>query len=324
MPLLPPAGPCWGRSAAGRELQSQVARVAACSAPVLLIGESGCGKEVVARSIHAASARAAQPFVAVNCAALPAALIEAQLFGHERGSFTGAHARSAGYFEHASGGTLFLDEVTGMAPEMQVRLLRALETGSFHRIGGSEPVQCDLRVISAAHQDPAIDARAGHFREDLLYRLAVLPLRVPALRERRDDIELLACHFLDEFNARSERKRRFSATALKQLRERPWPGNVRELRNAVQRLFIMADDVIDDGRADLPAEADRGGCVLDEERSALRVRIGVPLAELERDIILATLSHHDGDKRMAARTLGVSLKTLYNRLDVYRHDAVTR
>ncbi|WP_051377956.1 sigma 54-interacting transcriptional regulator [Derxia gummosa] len=318
MALLPPEGPCWGRSAAGRALQAQVARVAACAAPVMLIGPSGCGKEVVARAIHAASDRAGRPFVAVDCAALPAALIEAQLFGHERGSFTGAHARTAGYFEHASGGTLFLDEVTGMAPEMQVRLLRALETGSFHRIGGSEPVQCDLRVIAATHHDPRVAVREGRFREDLLYRLAVLPLRVPALHERRDDIEPLAQHFLAEFNARAARRRRFSAQALKQLRERAWPGNVRELRNAVQRLFIMADEIIDDGRADLPAQPADRGCVFDAERDALKVRVGVPLADLERDIILATLNHHAGDKRLAARTLGVSLKTLYNRLDVYR------
>jgi DNA-binding NtrC family response regulator len=302
-----------GRCEAMQHLAEQIEKVAATEASVLVVGESGTGKELVARSIHTRSERAQQPFVPVNCGAIPASLIEAELFGHEKGSFTGAIAQNIGYFEHASGGTLFLDEVTEMPLDMQVQLLRVLETGTFHRVGGLEPVKVNVRIVAATNRDPYAAVTDGIFREDLLYRLAVVPLRVPPLRERPGDVAYLAQRFLDRFNAAEGCNKTFSKRALETLVAYDWPGNVRELKNTVYRAFIMADSVVEIAGPSLskrPAKAQVAqGC--------LKMSVGTSLLQAQRELILATLAHHQGDKRRTARTLGISLKTLYNRLGSY-------
>ncbi|HQR52580.1 MAG TPA: sigma-54 dependent transcriptional regulator [Burkholderiales bacterium] len=300
-----------GNSAPMKALHDVIERVAPTSASVLLVGESGTGKEVIANAIHAASQRARRPFVAINCGALPANLVEAELFGYEKGAFTGAVRAHQGCFERASGGTLFLDEITEMPAELQVTLLRALETGRFCRVGGAQEISVDVRVIAATNRDPAAAVAEGGLREDLLYRLAVFPIEVPALRERGDDIELLAQHFLDELNAGAGTGKRFSHAARTYLRKHSWPGNVRELRNAVQRAFILADATLDFGSAvaTQPAFARRG--------NALQFRIGTPLEDIEREVIFATLAHCQGRRKETAELLGVSVKTLYNRLSEY-------
>lgn len=294
-------------------LYAEIGRVAATDATVLIIGESGTGKELVARALHRSSGRADAAFIAVNCGAIPHHLLEAELFGHEKGSFTGAHQQHAGYFERASGGTLFLDEVTEMAADMQVKLLRVLETGRFYRVGGSVPVDVDLRIVAATNKDPREAALRGVFRHDLLYRLAVFPMRVPALRERGADVVGLAQHFLDDLNGKSGAAKRFSRHAFEVLQHYAWPGNVRELRNAVQRGFILAEDQVD-----LPDPAERVTRKATVAAGTLDVPIGTPLAAAQREIILATLAHYGDNKPEAANALGVSLKTLYNRLQQYR------
>ncbi len=296
-----------------RRLYDEIGRVAATGATVLVFGESGTGKELVARSLHRESARRAAAFVAVNCGAIPRNLLEAELFGHEKGSFTGAHQQHAGFFERASRGTLFLDEVTEMAPDMQVKLLRVLETGRFYRVGGTVAVDVDLRVVAATNKDPAQAARSGAFREDLLYRLAVFPMRVPALRDRGNDIVGLARHFLDELNRTAGTEKRFSRRAIELLDRHSWPGNVRELRNAVQRAFILAE-----AEVELPEPAVRPAQRATVRAGTLEVAVGTPLVDAQRAIILATLTHFGGNKPDTAAALGISLKTLYNRLQQYR------
>ncbi|MGO4331174.1 sigma-54 interaction domain-containing protein [Cupriavidus sp. 2TAF22] len=297
-----------------RHLLAQVERVACTEITMLAVGESGTGKELVARAVHDRSARRAGPFVAVNCGAIPATLIESELFGHEKGGFTGAFQQKAGYFEQARGGTLFLDEITEMAPDMQIKLLRVLETLTFHRVGGDTQIVCDVRILAATNRDPVEAVREGQLREDLLYRLAVFPLHVPPLRERGEDIALLARHFLAEFNAMEGTEKTFSSTVLERLRHYGWPGNVRELKNTIYRAFILADRVIDIANPNIATQPPRPA-TLD---GFVNVRIGTSLADAQREIILATLARYDGDKRQAAHSLGISLKTLYNRLDSYR------
>ncbi|WP_059411870.1 sigma-54 interaction domain-containing protein [Cupriavidus basilensis] len=310
-----PAALLWqSASPVMRRLLAQIERVAATEVTMLAVGESGTGKELVARAVHERGARRGGPFVAVNCGAIPAALIESELFGHEKGGFTGAVQQKAGYFEQARGGTLFLDEVTEMAPDMQIKLLRVLETRTFHRVGGDTQIACDVRILAATNRDPVEAVRDGRLREDLLYRLAVFPLHIPPLRERGEDIALLARHFLAEFNAIEGTDKTFSATAVERLRHYGWPGNVRELKNTVYRAFILADRVIDIANPNIASQPPRPS-TLD---GVVNVRIGTSLADAQREIILATLARHEGDKRQAARSLGISLKTLYNRLDSYR------
>jgi len=281
-----------------------------------VIGESGTGKELVAETVHALSRRADRPLLAVNCGAVAPNLIESELFGHEKGSFTGADRRKAGYFERARGGTLFLDEITEMPAELQVKLLRVLETRRFLRVGGTEPIESDVRIVAATNRDPAEAVEAGDLREDLYYRLNVFPITLPPLRERGEDIELLAQHFLDELNEQEGTQKRWSQTALEAIRARPWPGNVRELRNAVHRAFILADTEIGEDVLTALDPVAEGG---DTRRGdALEVPVGTEIAAVEKRLILATLEHLDGDKKKAAEMLGISLKTLYNRLNVYR------
>jgi DNA-binding NtrC family response regulator len=313
-PASSPIGLLQTTSAAMQLLYSQLGRVAQTLATVLISGESGSGKEVIAKVIHDKSARQKQAFIPVNCGAIPAGLIEAELFGHEKGSFTGAVQQQIGYFEHARGGTLFLDEITEMAPEMQIKLLRVLETGNFRRVGGTELIEADVRVIAATNRDPLQAVQQGVLREDLLYRLAVFPLQVPPLRERASDIELLANYFLEQFNAIEKTNKTFSARALETMRSYHWPGNIRELKNTVHRAFILADHVIDIPNPYLTNKVKR----VSHQEGCIHVSIGTTLADAQREIILATLDHFDGDKQQTALALGISLKTLYNRLLAYQ------
>ncbi|HEV7620029.1 MAG TPA: sigma-54 dependent transcriptional regulator [Burkholderiaceae bacterium] len=306
-------GMLYGSSLAMERLYQQLDKVAVTDVTVLLAGESGTGKELIAQTIHQISRRCRETFIAVNCGAIPAHLIEAALFGHEKGSFTGAARQHIGYFEHASRGTLFLDEITEMPTEMQVKLLRVLESGMFLRVGGSEEVKVDVRLIAATNRDLDIAVKQGSLREDLMYRLAVFPVRVPPLRERNGDIELLAQHFLQTLNAKDNTKKTFSRQSMEMIRSYTWPGNVRELKNVVQRAFILSTDtlVIEEHLSDLSTRKPtmHEGC--------LNFSVGTPLADAQREIILATLKYFGGNKRLTAEALGISLKTLYNRLKEY-------
>ncbi|CUK18278.1 Transcriptional regulatory protein ZraR [Achromobacter sp. 2789STDY5608615] len=304
-----------GLSPIMQKLATQVRLAAETDASVFIVGESGAGKEVVARAIHEASARRGQPFVAVNCGAISGSLAHAELFGHEKGSFTGAVAQNAGYFESASGGTLFLDEVTEMPPDMQVHFLRVLETGTYQQVGGTDLLRASARILCASNRDPAASVADGRLRQDFLHRLLVIPLRVPPLRERDGDAAILARQFLDQLNRQHGTRKTFSTRMLQAIGRHDWPGNVRELRNAVQRAYILGDDELD---TELPRP--RAAPHAEFKDGSLNFPVGTALGNAQRDFILATLAHHGGDKRLAAETLGVSLKTLYNRLDVYEKD----
>ena len=311
VPKLARFGVLYGSSAGMEQVYKLIERVAHTEATVLIVGESGSGKELVANSIHRLSARARQAFVAVNCGAIPATLIEAELFGYEKGAFTGAVKTHRGYLERASGGTLFLDEITEMPLEMQVRLLRVLETGRFCRVGGDQEIGATARIIAATNRDPASAVADNRLREDLMYRLAVFPINLPPLRTRGEDVELLARQFLAELNAQAGSHKLFSAGSLELLRTHSWPGNVRELKNCVQRAFILADEEVELKQLVTPVRS------LPSEHNCLRFAIGTSLAAMERKTIFATLEHCSGNKRRAAEVLGVSLKTLYNRLNEY-------
>src|ERR1700748_585039 len=234
-----------GNSVAIQEVFRLIERVGPTEASVLLTGESGSGKELAAQMIHECSARRGKPFIAINCGAIPAGLIEAELFGYEKGSFTGAVRSHAGVFERAQGVTLLLDEVTEMPLDMQTRLLRVLETRKYYRVGASTEDSCDVRVLAATNRCPLQAVQNGSFREDLLYRLAVFPVHMPQLRSRGDDVELLAEHFLAELNAQARSQKRLSALARMTLKQHRWPGNVRELKNCIERAFILGDTVLE-------------------------------------------------------------------------------
>jgi DNA-binding NtrC family response regulator len=308
-----------GGSGPMRRVFDMIERVAPTDVTVLIIGESGSGKELVAQSIHERSARVAGPFVAINCGAIPSTLIEAELFGYEKGSFTGASRAHAGVFERARGGTLFLDEITEMPIEMQTRLLRVLETQRFCRVGGTQDIVTDIRVVAATNRDPFRAVKDGKLREDVLYRLAVFPIQVPALRERGEDCVRLAEYFLAERNRAAGTRKRLSAQALIHLHQHAWPGNVRELKNAVERAFILADDELDL----VPLGASPGpGAFGATSAASIHVPVGARLDQAERSLIEATLQHYHGNKRRAAQVLGCSLKTLYNKLKGYAREPV--
>jgi DNA-binding NtrC family response regulator len=296
-----------------------IERGAPTEATVLLIGESGVGKELVAETIHKLSRRADGPLIAINCGSIPTSLIEAELFGYEKGSFTGASRSHAGVFERAHGGTLFLDEITEMPLEMQTRLLRVLEIGRFYRVGGTQEINTDFRVIAATNREVIEAVRERRLREDVMYRLAVFPIRVPALRDRAEDSLLLARHFLRSLNQRAGLDKQLSAGSLEALRRHSWPGNVRELKNAVERAFILADDVVDLAPNILPRldSATNGGA----ESDGVLLAVGSRLDEAERSLIEATLEHFEGNKRRTAEVLGCSLKTLYNKLHRYARES---
>ncbi|KFX78989.1 sigma-54-dependent transcriptional regulator [Ralstonia solanacearum] len=306
-------GQMLGNSPAMQTLYDQVSRVAPTEATVLLIGESGTGKELAAQTIHDLSLRRQQPFLPVNCGAISPNLIESEMFGHERGSFTGADRQHKGYFERANGGTLFLDEITEMPVELQVKLLRVLETGVFMRVGTNREIDTDVRVIAATNRDPEEAVADGKLRADLYHRLNVFPLQLPQLRERGKDVELLAQHFLDQLNAHNNTKKTFLPQAMDTLRAYNWPGNVRELRNYVQRAYIMSDDTgISTEAVPLQVSTTQAS-----SGSTLTIPVGTSLASADKKIILATLEQCGGVKKRAAELLGISLKTLYNRLEEY-------
>jgi DNA-binding NtrC family response regulator len=297
-----------------KRVYEQVSRVAATAVTVLVQGESGTGKELVAQTVHQLSRRRNRPFLAINCGAISPHLMESEIFGHEKGSFTGANRQHQGFFERAHGGTLFLDEITEMPLDLQVKLLRVLETGTFNRVGSTETQRADVRVIAATNRVPDKAVAEGKLREDLLYRLNVFPIRLPPLRERKEDVALLADHFLAEICKAEGQDKLFTPAAYERMATYEWPGNVRELRNVVQRAFVMAaGNTIGDEWLEL--DSARGS--RHEAGQYLSVRVGSPLADVERSLIFATLEHYGGHKERTAAALGVSLKTLYNRLKEY-------
>jgi DNA-binding NtrC family response regulator len=310
----PAFGQLVGTSPMMKEVYDHISRVAPTSATVLIVGESGTGKELVARMLHDLSRRWDGPYVALNCSAMSSTLIESELFGHERGSFTGAERRHHGVFEQAAGGTLFLDEVTEMPMELQVKLLRVLETRTFTRIGGEVPLSVDVRFLAATNRLPEEAVKQGKFREDLYYRLKVFQLSLRRLRDRAEDVPLLAAHFLTQTEALEGPHKPFTSEALALLAAYSWPGNVRELKNAVYSAYILAGTEIT--VACLPSEISAPVEMLVPEHY-IPVNIGMTAAEAERRLIVATLAHFEGSKCRAAETLGISLKTLYNRLHEY-------
>ncbi|WP_175936044.1 sigma-54 interaction domain-containing protein [Burkholderia cepacia] len=297
-----------GRSRSIQTLLMKVSRVAATRISVLIVGESGAGKDIVARLLHDLSPRRRGPFVPVNCGAIPPDIAESQLFGHEKGSFTGAIAQHVGMFEAARGGTLFLDEIAEMPAELQVKLLRTLESNTIIRVGGHEPIPLDVRIVAATHHDPVEAVRSGRLREDLFYRIAPVALHVPALRQREDDVDDIALQIVERLNARHRTRKRLSMQARKALRAYSWPGNVRELRNALERAFILADEQID---LQLPRRLQPRD---DVRHNAMTLHFGTTLAHTQQRFIVASLRHFNGDKPRTAKALGISLKTLYNRL----------
>ncbi len=317
---LSPGGPggLIGDAPSFRAVLETLRQAAPTEATVLLVGESGTGKELAARLLHDLSARAAGPFVPINCAAIPEGLLESELFGHEKGAFTGAVSRKEGRFERAGRGTLFLDEVGDIPLGVQVKLLRFLQDGVLERVGGTEPIRVDARVVSATNKDLAAEVRAGRFREDLFYRLDVVALRLPPLRERREDVPLLASAFLRRFAEKNGKAvSGFTPAALVALERYAWPGNVRELQHAVERAVILTrGEAIDLG--DLP-EAVRAaagpGAAAPGASTTLTVPLGTPLEEVERIVIRETLRQTRGDKNLAAQILGIAARTIYRKLD---------
>ena len=311
-------GGLWGRSAPMRRVYQQIVRVAGTAVTVFITGESGSGKEIVSRTVHDLSRRRNNAFLAVNCGAISPHLMESEIFGHEKGSFTGADRQHLGFFERTSGGTLFLDEITEMPLDLQVKLLRVLETGTFMRVGSTTTQETDVRIIAATNRNPAEAVQRGKLREDLLYRLNVFPIHLPPLRERAEDVPLIAEHFLAQISEREGAVKRYAPEVLERLSGFRWPGNVRELRNVVYRAYVMATgSVIVDDCLPQPhgaGSAGQGGAPV------LSVRVGMTLAEVERVVTLATLEHLGRHKEKTAATLGISLKTLYNRLKEYAAD----
>jgi two-component system response regulator HydG len=313
-----------GRSRPMKKLLEMVSMVAPSDATVLISGESGTGKELIARSLHFNSPRREKQLVVVNCAAITETLLESELFGHEKGSFTGAEKRREGRFMLANHGTIFLDEIGEMSSTMQAKLLRVLQEKEIRRVGGEETIQVDARVVAATNRDLASDVAAGHFREDLFYRLNVMPLQVPPLRERQEDIPLLAQHFLEKFSQKNRKPvKGFVPLAMNMLINYDWPGNVRELENAIERAVILLPGEhitekqlplsITETYFDLEATTAIAARVPDGMRS---------LEEIEKEAVLSTLKASGGNKAEAARRLGVTRKTLHNKLKSYGRDGL--
>jgi DNA-binding NtrC family response regulator len=290
-----------------------VKKVAPANASVVVTGESGTGKEVVARAIHSLSPRKDRPFVALNCGAIPATLIESELFGYERGAFTGADQRRLGNFELAHQGTLFLDEIGELPIELQAKFLRVLEDRRIRRLGGKSEVDVDVRVLCATNRDLKEEIKKGRFREDLYFRLHVFTIHLPALKERREDIPLLVQHFIEKFGSETGKHvQGVAPAAMAVLQDYAWPGNIRELRNTVERAMILVDgDVI--GEEHLPPDMRPSR----PESAMMRIPLGMPLRDVEKDYILASLQRNGGNKAKTAELLGISEKTLYNKLNRY-------
>ncbi len=303
-----------GRSEPMRELYRMIEKVAPTGVNVLLRGESGTGKEVAARAIHDLSDRRDGPYLALNCAAVPETLISDELFGHERGGFTGANQRRKGYFERAEGGTLFLDEITEMPIDLQATLLRVLEAKRFTRLGGEREITTNVRIIAATNRNLNEAIESGGLREDLYFRLSVFPIELPPLRDRDSDIDLLAKHFVHLINKETGAAKKLSDSVICFLCQQNWPGNVRELRNAIERAYILAEDEL------LPDHF----CVFSTAASVFNngqeqgLLAGTSIDEAERRLIMVTLDKLDGNKKLAAESLGISLKTLYNKLNRYQ------
>jgi two-component system, NtrC family, response regulator HydG len=304
-------GPLVGASPAMQKVYDLIGRVARTDASVFITGETGTGKEVVAQTIHDLSRRNKEAFLPVDCGAVSATLIESELFGHDRGSFTGADRLHKGFFERAHRGTLFLDEITEMPAELQVKLLRVLETSTLTRVGGSRAVKVDVRIIAATNRRVEDAVAAGKLRADLLYRLNVFPIALPPLRERGDDLERLAEHFLGELNEAEGTAKRLTPAGRERLRRHHWPGNLRELKNALQRGFLLADEGQD---VELIVEA----ATVETPSGSLLMPVATSIAEAERLLILANLEKFEGDKKKVAAALHISLNTLYSRLSEYK------
>src|SRR5207342_2469498 len=301
-----------GNSPEMRKIYQVVEQAAPTAASVLIWGESGTGKELVAQTIHELSPRATFPFVAMNCAAIPETLLESEIFGHEKGAFTGAHDRRTGVFELAHRGTLFLDEIAEMQPATQVKLLRVLQERTFRRLGGRQEQAVDVRVIAATNVDPTEAARTGKLRDDLYYRLNVFAVELPPLRARREDVPLLVQTFLNEFNARNGKSvRAVGQEAMYILERYQWPGNIRELRNVIERATILAEGEFIEPRHLPPTLVSRG----EETLPTVTLSPGTTVDEAERRLILLTLDHTRNNKTRAAEILGISLKTLHNKLN---------
>jgi two-component system response regulator HydG len=327
-----------GTSTAVKNMRQVIKQVAGTDATVLIEGESGTGKELVADAIAALSRRSGCPYVKINAAAIPHDLLESELFGHERGAFTGAVQQKQGKFEQADGGTLFLDEIGEMSLDAQVKLLRVLQDGTFNRVGGNEQLSTDVRLVCATNRQLKQEVLANRFRMDLFYRLNVVNIRVPSLHERREDIPLLAQHFIERLSARHRQEKQASPELLMALRRREWPGNIRELENTLERLFVLAPtnvigtDMLDDemgSSAQLlepvapatpahqpPTSPSTEGPGPSAEEAIVTL-VGLPLDEVERRMILATLEHCRGNKSKTARLLNIGLKTLYRKLASY-------
>ena len=301
-----------GNSPGIRGVYRVIEQAAPTNASVLIWGESGTGKELIAQTIHELSPRAAFPFVAINCAAIPETLLESEIFGHEKGAFTGAHDRRTGVFELAHRGTLFLDEIAEMQPATQVKLLRVLQERTFRRLGGRQELSVDVRVIAATNMNPTDAVRSGKLREDLYYRLNVFAIELPPLRERREDVPLLIQRFLNEFNASNGKSvRAVDQEAMHILEHYPWPGNIRELRNVMERATILADDDFITTKHLPPLLVTRG----EETLPSVTLTPGTTVDEAERRLIMLTLEHTRNNKTRAAEILGISLKTLHNKLN---------
>jgi|YNPBryantNP2012_1023418.scaffolds.fasta_scaffold13151_2 DNA-binding NtrC family response regulator len=306
-----------GHSDAMRRILDLIEKVADSDSTVLIYGESGTGKELVARAIHYRSDRMDKPLVPINCAAIPSDLLESELFGYEKGAFTGAHRTKIGRFEYANGGTLFLDEIGEMSPQLQVKLLRVLQEKSFERLGGVRPIQVDVRIIAATNRDLEKAIEEGKFREDLYYRLSVIPIHIPPLRERKEDIPLLVEHFLEKFNTEKGRSvSGVSPKAMEKLTEYSWPGNVRELENLIERLVVLkrtgtieVEDLPEKIRFG-PARDPLGAIVLPEEG----IRLEETIHRLERELILQALRRTRGVKKEAAELLGMKRTTLIQKM----------
>ncbi|MCH2110105.1 MAG: sigma-54 dependent transcriptional regulator [Polyangiaceae bacterium] len=299
-----------GQSRRLRAVLELTAQAAPSMATVLILGESGTGKELIARSLHSQSTRSEKEFIAVNCSAIPESILEAELFGYEKGAFTGATGRRAGRFERAQGGTLFLDEVGELSPAVQVKLLRVIQEGEFEPLGG-QARSADVRIVAATNRDLRALVEAGEFREDLFYRLNVISITAPALRDRREDIPLLADHFLGIYCQKNARGRlSISKDVLRALSDWTWPGNVRELENVMERASVLCRGT-ELTLTDLPNEVVEAEA---QEQERVVFEIGTPLEEVEQKMIRATLMHAQGDKSLAAQLLGISARTIYRRL----------
>ena len=309
------SGKLVGKSRSMHEVYRLIDLAAPTTAPVLISGESGTGKELVARRLHELSPRSKGPFVAVNCSAIPETLLESEIFGHEKGAFTGALERRAGCFELAHMGTLLLDEIAEMTPSTQAKFLRILQDGAVRRLGGKTELTVDVRVVASTNKDPVKAMKDGTFREDLYYRLNVVSIHLPPLRERREDVPLLIQAFIEEFNGKYERQiRSVDETVQQNLLAHAWPGNVRELRNTLERAVITCETDLIAARHLPPgfAAAGRG-----EDASAVTLPLGITVDEAEKTLILKTLASVGNNKARASEILGISLKTLHNKLHRY-------